>query len=98
MGCAGGTVLRGITEDLETRLENYLGSLNEIRLGLRQQSEEKPAELIVYEQIVELKQPLLEGGIMDQPHIWLMQYAICKNHIETWRRIIDAATKPSGQS
>lgn len=28
--------------------------------------------------------PLVEGGIVDQPHIWLMQYAVCAQEVELY--------------
>jgi hypothetical protein len=47
----------------------------------------KPVAYILYEQCKELNLPLTEGGIMDQPHIWLMQWAVCMQRESLWRSI-----------
>lgn len=97
MGCAGGIILGELIEDLENRIDEYFGSVNEIRLGFRKVAADKPPELILYEQLIELQIPLIEGGLMDQPHIWIIQYATCKNRTAMWRSIMENA-KPKGSS
>ena len=37
---------------------------------------EKPEALILYEQVTSFGLPLVSGGIMDQPHIWLQEYYV----------------------
>jgi len=33
--------------------------------------------------------PLVEGGVRDQPYIWLMEYGICKNEVTLWETILE---------
>jgi len=40
---------------------------------------EKPDELKKYEQMKETGLPLVAGGVMDQPHIWLSMLGVIKN-------------------
>ena len=65
--------------ELEDALVEYYSTLNEIKAGLNTQPAEKPYELLLYEQVSEMRIPLVAGGLMDQPHIWLMQYAVVRN-------------------
>lgn len=85
----GGKILGGILKDLEAELDNYYGSLNEIRLGVSHEVPQKPTALIYYEQTKELGVPLVEGGLVDQPHIWLQQYAICMQREKLWKMIAE---------
>jgi hypothetical protein len=73
---------------LELELDEYFGGINEIKAGLMPEKlPEKPVAYIFYEQCKELNLPLIEGGIMDQPHIWLMQWAVCMQREALWRSI-----------
>lgn len=65
--------------ELENDLVEYYSTLNEIKAGLNTQPAEKPYELLLYEQINDMRIPLVAGGLMDQPHIWLLQYAVVRN-------------------
>lgn len=79
MGRSGGIALGSLLKDLEDRLINYFAMLNEIRAGLKPEVRyEKPKELELYEQMKEFKIPLATGGILEQPHIWVLQYKICQ--------------------
>jgi len=60
-------------------------------MGLNPGIPKKPAALVFYEQTKELGLPLVEGGILDQPHIWLEQYAVCMQREQLWRGIIENA-------
>lgn len=79
MAARGGIALGETLQELEDALVEYYGTLNEIRSGLRTQPAEKPYELILYEQMQEMHVPLVAGGLLDQPHIWLQQYAVVRN-------------------
>lgn len=99
MGKPGGIVLRGLIEDLEKELDNYYGTLNEIRMGLNTPVPEKPAALIFYEQTKALGIPLVEGSIRDQPHIWLQQYATVMQREALWKMLTEGkqhANKSTG--
>lgn len=69
--------------------------MNEIKAGVKpDKPPEKPVAYILYEQCKELNLPLLEGGIMDQPHIWLMQWAVCMQREALWRSINERKPTP----
>jgi hypothetical protein len=78
---------------LREELENYFGMVNEIRMGLSVTPVPKPPELIMYEQVVGMGIPLLAGGVMDQPHIWLMQYALIRNVKDMFDAIASANSR-----
>jgi hypothetical protein len=70
----GGRNLRGLLADLEGRLADFFGMLNQLKAGLKirpDQVVEKPPELKKLEQVEAMGLPLWEGGLQDQPHIWL---------------------------
>jgi len=56
-------------------LEEYYGLLNERKMGMNMKgrSIEKPEALIKLEMCEKMKLPLVAGGLMDQPHIWLLE-------------------------
>jgi hypothetical protein len=74
----GKLVLQRDLEALQSELENYFGQQNELLNGLTIEDEviEKPVELIRYEMVKAFGLPVWEGGLADQPHIWLLQYKI----------------------
>lgn len=47
---------------------------------------------------VELGIPLVDGGIMDQPYIWLQMVGVIKHRKSTWSDMISNATKQSQES
>lgn len=73
LGSLGGIRLADILKTLRTELENYFGSINEIKMGVRSRTEPKPGALTTVEYIEKMGLPLVAGGLMDQPHIWLLQ-------------------------
>jgi hypothetical protein len=63
---------------LRDTLQEYAGQINEIRAGLKPDEKiDKPEALILYEQCKELGIPLVKGSLLDQPHIWMLEYKIC---------------------
>jgi len=48
-----------------------------VRLGLRTKIPDKPEALILTEQCQDLGLPLVQGGVEDQPYIWMREYALC---------------------
>ncbi|MCD6347022.1 MAG: hypothetical protein J7L96_06325 [Bacteroidales bacterium] len=58
-------------------IKNYYGSLNEIRYGIRKKALEKPDALKLYEQTNRFSNTLVEGGIMDQPYIFMREWYVC---------------------
>jgi hypothetical protein len=65
--------LEELLQALEEELTNYLGMQNELRMKLVPEViYEKPPELIYYEQQQLTGLPLWAGGLMDQPHLWML--------------------------
>jgi hypothetical protein len=60
-----------------------------VRAGFRVKIPEKPEALILTEQCQDLGLPLVQGGVEDQPYIWMKEYAIC---IQT-KALFDAINK-----
>ncbi len=54
----------------------------------------KPISLIFYEMTVELGIPLVDGGIMDQPYIWLQMIGVIKHRESLWRTLTENAKSP----
>ena len=84
-GTGGGSNLRGVLYDLQVRLSDYLGMLNQIRAGLKVKVEDqvpKPPELEKYEQMRVTGLPLVAGGLQDQPHIWLQMVGVISKTLE----------------
>lgn len=74
-------------KDLESRLANYLGMLNQIKAGLKirpQDAVEIPPELRKYRQMKQTGLPLWEGGLQDQPHIWLEMLGVIESVVRTF--------------
>lgn len=75
-------------EQLRLAIQNYLGALNEIAEGLKPSAiPEKPEALALYDACKTMNTPLIAGGVMDQPHIWLMEYQVCDHERERFRRL-----------
>ena len=72
----GGRLLAYFLHELQEAIGEYYGQLNEIRLGLTDEIPQKPEAMILYEQIQELGIPLVEGGVLDQPFIFMQEYRI----------------------
>lgn len=98
MGKPGGSALEGELQKLAEDIDEYRGALNEVRLGARSAAKlpEKPEVLILYEQIKELGIPLVDGGLIDQPHIFMEQYAVCANRLAMWDMIDARAQAQKG--
>lgn len=67
-------------------------------MGLKVKVPPKPEELIRYEMVNEMKIPLVAGGVMDQPHIWLLQYAIVKDVMAIFEAIKIANARRQSES
>ena len=76
MGSAGGIILSERLKQLEAALGEYFGAINEIRMGLRTKMPKRPDALVQYERCQALGLPLVDGGIIDQPYIWLQELAV----------------------
>lgn len=63
-------------KELESSLREYYGALNEMKMGIARKMPPKPKALAVYEKCETLGLPLLSGGVMNQPFIWLQELAV----------------------
>jgi len=83
METIGGSGVAEGLEALRDALQEYFGVLSSIKEGLPVKAvPEKPEALIKYDQCKAMGIPLVEGGLRDQPHIWLYEYAICQQQRE----------------
>jgi hypothetical protein len=61
-----------------------------VRLGARPAAElpEKPGYLIAYELLPEAQRPcIISGGIMEQPHLWLLEYEAIDQVVKLFTRL-----------
>jgi hypothetical protein len=67
----------------------YFGSINEFKQGVLKEEKvpPKPVELLTYERIKSTGLHLYAGGLMDQPHIWLMQWEMVEAVLLMWEVI-----------
>lgn len=72
----GGSTLAQKLNELREALGDYYGTLNELQLGLNVPVPEKPEAMIYYEQMEALGIPLVDGGVLDQPYIFMQEYKI----------------------
>lgn len=95
MGRSGGgrKIARGL-EALEKELHSYYGVLNEIRMGINSKPPEKPEALVMWNQCQAIGLPLLSGGTMDQPHIWLQEVAVITDVIALFAELARRETDP----
>lgn len=47
----------------------------------------KPDELVVYELIQSTGLPLIAGGLVDQPHIWMMMWEVIDGTVKMFDHI-----------
>ena len=93
METKGGRILGGKLDKLRDEIGNYFGTANERAQGLNPEKVEKPEAFRLYEQINAMGTPLVQGGIRDQPHIFMMEYRICEDEAIIWNRILKASLK-----
>lgn len=75
-GLGGGSKLEGGLRELEAALHEYFGGLNEILAGLNRKPPEKPEALILWEKCQAMGVQLVDGGLIDQPFIWLQEVRV----------------------
>jgi hypothetical protein len=71
-----------ILEKLKKDIEEYYGACNEVRVGLRNTPPKKPDVLVTYEMLIKQRLPLVAGGLMDQPHFWLLEQETIEQTVE----------------
>ena len=67
----GGSLVAEILDETRNEVREYFGAMNEVRLGARSKIPPRPDKLRVYEAVKESGLPILAGGFMDQPYIWI---------------------------
>lgn len=88
---SGGIEVGEILKELEYDLDEYYGTINEIRMGVNISPKPKPVPLQLYDMTKELGIPLVDGGVLDQPHIWLLMIGVIRQRETLWRSLIDNA-------
>lgn len=91
-GGIDGALVAQLGKDREELIE-YFGELNELKFGARSKVPKKPDLLATYEIVTELNMPVVAGGLMDQPYIWLLQYEIVSNEVKL-QKIRDELAAP----
>lgn len=76
MGTAGKLAISERLEKLEAALREYYGAINELEMGLKTKIPQRPKSLVEYERCKALGLPLAEGGVLNQPYIWLQEIAV----------------------
>lgn len=76
----GGSAVADKLKELREYLYNYFGTLNEVSMLGYGTSEipAKPEVLIRDEQCQALGLPLVAGGVIDQPYIWMQELAVLR--------------------
>lgn len=67
----------------------YFGQLNEFKANIKGRPPEKPGNLRAYELIQKMGIQIVEGGIMDQPSIWLLQYEAIAQIVAMFKHMED---------
>lgn len=76
-GSSGGRFVEGKLQELREALDTYFGALNQAKEGLfLGEIPDKPEALKKLEQCESLGIPLVSGGVMDQPHVWLLEMGV----------------------
>lgn len=91
MGTTGGKDLADYLQGIRDEIAEFFGSLEDIATGIKAPSDiYKPEVLIQYEQCKSMGIPLVAGGLVDQPYIWLELWAICEQEQEIFQAIHEA--------
>lgn len=82
MGWAdGGSLVAGKLEKLRDKIREYHGVINELKAGLKATLPEKPEAMVLYEKCRSTGLPLVAGGLLDQPYIWLLEWSIIEQEM-----------------
>ena len=74
-------------EEMARELEEYYGTLAELKAGLSVRIPEQP-EILRYLELCEANNiPLVAGGLLDQPHIFLIEANIDRTKRDLFQRI-----------
>lgn len=83
MANVGGSGVAEGLKSLRAAIKEYFAVLSSVKDGLPVKSmPKKPQALLMFDQCKAMGIPLIDGGLQDQPHIWLLEYAICQQERE----------------
>ncbi len=71
--CSGKRLVSEYIESIRSEVQEYFGELTELKAGARSKPPEKPECLIQHEMIKRLGIPLIAGGFLDQPYMWVLE-------------------------
>ncbi len=84
---------------MRSTLYEFYGTLNEIAKGLKPAVViEKPEALVLYEQIKSTGVLLCAGGLLEQPWIFMMEYAVCSEVDTVFTALRNRNAKPSKET
>jgi hypothetical protein len=72
---------------LQNYLFNYYGLLNEQAAGLTVEMPEKAEAVILWEQCEALGSGIYDGGVIDQPYIFMQEVAVIRNTNELFENL-----------
>jgi hypothetical protein len=84
LGAGGGSKLAEYLRELREEVQVYFQAILAVADGMPIEVPKKPAALIQYDQCIGMGIPLVSGGLKEQPHIWLLEFAICQQERETY--------------
>jgi hypothetical protein len=67
-------IFRERLDNIRLEIQEYYGAINELKAHATSKVPMKPGYLEAYEMIKEMRIPLVTGGLIDQPHLWLLEY------------------------
>jgi hypothetical protein len=90
----GSSVAQGI-EALREALYEYYGAISELKMLSESQPHlastvkipDKPEALVLWEKCQALNLPLVAGGLIDQPHLWLEEISIVREVVNTFSMV-----------
>ena len=70
-------------DNLRDSIIEYYGAINEIKAQIRSADKMpvEPEAMYLYKRCKSMGIPLVAGGVMDQPHIWLIEWNVIENQI-----------------
>lgn len=89
----GGRLIAGGLEKLEAEILNYFGVIQELAVvsdvapGSAVEIPELPEAVIYYLKMQATGLPLVEGGLIDQPHIFLEEIKVVSETYELQKRL-----------
>jgi hypothetical protein len=83
----GGRIIAGKLDELRKALDEYYGALTMLKEGMSVRIPEKPDALKLLEKCEAFGIPLVAGGLLNQPHIWLLEVGVIRNERELRERL-----------